>query len=854
MAKTSILSVSELQNPNGLPKALVEAFIADLGRLAEIDREVARRTIRYVVDGTDEDVLLALSGLDPKVSQVCHFTFSIRTASGTLAKSVRRDRETLLSPPPDADLRVWVRWSHVIDAIRRAAGVKQNFPVAISEASWQFLIEISACQQDDFVSHRHRSDDAAWSMVLVERFLMTAGDDPVQMIEALLKPGMLVVQYGQWGAHANLATMFSGWPEFLLRHIAYVRTVLSGAAADQRVHAMGQMQRVKFDFSQLVDLVVSMATSSAKTVRETALSILEAHRAEAQPLLEQALADKDTSVRHEAVSALWRLFGDKSSATLRTHLESETSTRVKQTIEKLLAGAIVAAESSKIEEVLSLPPLVIDTGVVPLSEATKLDLKRFYEQSYAGWLKQYQENLKRWNEPNRPSWMTKPLEPLEIPAEAVGDAIAFLEGRDTTKDRAKHPGRYYAWYHANMKWTDPGVKLVHLVRFACWVGQLNLDENRFWWHAPQQMLESVRTQSPFGLRELDAVVASLPNGKPGMIATAYLKQNSGYSSFCDWEPAAIWPTFAEQPQILRETFETSNSGKDYQTRDYDLGTKRQNAFRVLAMFPQLPTEFVPLLWDIALGESKSDRPLAQAALARVPDKSPKVIVALNDGKQTIRQAAAEWLGKLGDVSTVEPLKEAFRKEKQEVVKGTMMAALDLLGADVNEFLDRKQLTKEATAGLAKKRPKGMEWVPLDQLPELHWVDSGKPVAKEIVEWWVVQSVAQKTPTCGPLLRRYLSLCRPAEAKALAKWVLSAWIAHDTRMLTHEEAAAKAKALADQQWAMYSQHQYWIDAYKGKKENLYQQHLTNFSNDCLGSAINEKGLLAIVAAAGDRECA
>ncbi len=46
MAKTSILSVSELQNPSGLSKALVEAFIADLGRLAEIDREVARRTIR----------------------------------------------------------------------------------------------------------------------------------------------------------------------------------------------------------------------------------------------------------------------------------------------------------------------------------------------------------------------------------------------------------------------------------------------------------------------------------------------------------------------------------------------------------------------------------------------------------------------------------------------------------------------------------------------------------------------------------------------------------------------------------------------------------------------------------------
>ncbi len=39
------------------------------------------------------------------------------------------------------------------------------------------------------------------------------------MIEALLKPGMLVVQYGSWGTIDSLANMFSGWPLFLLRHI-----------------------------------------------------------------------------------------------------------------------------------------------------------------------------------------------------------------------------------------------------------------------------------------------------------------------------------------------------------------------------------------------------------------------------------------------------------------------------------------------------------------------------------------------------------------------------------------------------------------------------------------------------------
>lgn len=47
-------------------------------------------------------------------------------------------------------------------------------------------------------------------MELVERFLVTAEDDPPQMIEALLKPGILIVPFGSWGSQANVANMFSG--------------------------------------------------------------------------------------------------------------------------------------------------------------------------------------------------------------------------------------------------------------------------------------------------------------------------------------------------------------------------------------------------------------------------------------------------------------------------------------------------------------------------------------------------------------------------------------------------------------------------------------------------------------------
>src|SRR5690606_30053971 len=140
-------------------------------------------------------------------------------------------------------------------------------------------------------------------------------------------------------------------------------------------------------------------------------------------------------------------------------------------------------------------------------------------------------------------------------------------------------------------------------------------------------------------------------------------------TFCDWEPEAVWPAFYEQLELLRPFFGPSPnaSAVSYHDRDYLWESKRAIAFRVLAMFPQLPPAFISPLWELALGESKTLRPLAQKALGTVPDKAEKVIVALGDGKQTVRAAAAEWVGALGDSRAIEPLRRAYKKEKQEFV-------------------------------------------------------------------------------------------------------------------------------------------------------------------------------------------
>ena len=608
------------------------------------------------------------------------------------------------------------------------------------------------------------------------------------------------------------------------------------------------LEYVKFDCTPIADVLVQLAVGPAKTVREKTLPLLAACRDEAHPFIDRVLAEGDAAERHEAAFLLWRLFGRDAEEPLRAHAAGETSERVKQTIDKLLAAPAEASAEVVRELAESLPPLRVELGTIDLPEEAKQGLRNVFEQSWRQAQQQYEKAMERWNAPDRPKWLRKPEPPGKPTDAAFEELFRFVEGRAEAPPAGPPLRPLMGRIGALGDWlAPPGVKLIHVARLAQALGRMRINASSgpsgLWWRATQD-LEPYRRRcpEPFGLREVDAVVVSLAGGQTGLAADAYLCNNR-WRSFCDWEPAAVWPLFAERPEILQEVLSPSKGGAD----------RRENAFKVLGMFPKLPPGFIPVLWDIALGESKAERPLAQTALTAVPDKAAKVVVALGDGRQAVRAAAAEWLGQIGDPAVIEALKQAVRKEKQESVKGVLMTALEALGADVNEFLDRGALSEEAKKGLARKRPSGMGWFPLDNLPPLHWQDTGEVVDPQIVQWWVVQAAQQKSAVPGPVLRRFLAMCRKHETAALAKFVLSAWIGRDTSTMSHEEAAAKARQQTDAMWARHGQNPQWTRHYKDDKENLYRIYYQNFSTQLLCSASGQKGMLALVAAAGDGDC-
>src|SRR5690606_2610172 len=153
---------------------------------------------------------------------------------------------------------------------------------------------------------------------------------------------------------------------------------------------------------------------------------------------------------------------------------------------------------------------------------------------------------------------------------------------------------------------------------------------------------------------------------------------------------------------------------------------------------------------------------AQALVSKLPGIQKSILALLYSAKQDKRLLAAEWLGRIQATDTIAHLVQQFRKEKSDVVRGTLLKVLETWGADITPYISPSILLKEATTGLAKKMPAALSWFPFDALPSAHWKADGSPVAPEILHWWVVFAFKLKAPGGNPLLKRYLDLLAPKD--------------------------------------------------------------------------------------------
>src|SRR5947209_7117200 len=117
MGKTSTVKVPKLANPEKVSKDQINAITRYLGRLADLDEgaDLTARAVTYVIDGTDDEVLLKLGGLKKATAEELRLgNLAPANAAWELTNKIAQERHTAFRPTGStAPLGAWRRLAEV---------------------------------------------------------------------------------------------------------------------------------------------------------------------------------------------------------------------------------------------------------------------------------------------------------------------------------------------------------------------------------------------------------------------------------------------------------------------------------------------------------------------------------------------------------------------------------------------------------------------------------------------------------------------------------------------------------------------------------------------------------------------
>ncbi|MFV0453066.1 MAG: DUF4132 domain-containing protein [Propioniciclava sp.] len=564
-----------------------------------------------------------------------------------------------------------------------------------------------------------------------------------------------------------------------------------------RVHLAERATRSPAMALALAPLLAALSVDTAKNARAAAISALGClPPAELPHVLAPVLVEVPASRGAEIISFL---AGAEGGAAILAEAGAANS-RIASLIERSTARHS-ALQGAGVPEELALPPFT------PLPDSSAAPARAEVRRALDAMIARYtgsDDVSGRWNVERARSISEEDLDAL----------VACAEGRGSA-DLALFQTFSVGWVLENA----PSLNLVHRLRL---VGQTS----------PGSLLRLIdRSVDP----DTDARTvedALRRTGQPvGEVATWVLRYG---------EPGAVWPWVAgHRDQVatwLREDHETQ-------------------ALKILAAFPTPPASFLLHVADIAVGTSKVNRLLAQEVLDKHPARRALAEQALTDSRSEARSAAARWLASQADPKAVPALREALKKEKKEVVRASLLGALQASGDDLADELSPAALLAEAKKGLKAKRPPSLEWFDVDRLPEVRWFD-GAAVDPEIIQWWVVLADKLKNPNGLGLIDHYLSLLDPRDAAALGEIVLRAWITQDTLHPSDAESRAHAATVGRRRHARLQE--WWKRARSSSDgdgadiealaaipvETHIAEAYSEHQDTYLGSATADKGLLAL----------
>ncbi|MCG8365325.1 MAG: DUF4132 domain-containing protein [Pseudanabaenales cyanobacterium] len=898
--------MSDLKNLLNLSRDALELLEQALQTFCELDAELLPRLLRYVVDGNDETVVADLVSakqqqLKQRQQNLQSHIQAVQFIAPVVHFSHVQTRNRLVDDPLNSFLsivnisdagffcRLSQVWCSLFSGHIYASSSPVHPPPLKAQMPW-FLQRVAPYSQTA------SKPVCAVTADIIDAMYVEAGEPAgtfareVYILASNNYPQQLLVNCG-----VNL----NGFITYTLKHASIVLEALEQPQRDRRIHALQVLIKGEVPIARFTEAIANLALSSAKSERELAAKLLQQDPQAAVPVLQTKAESGNSSERQQAVKLLWNLVGEEVRPVLESRLVVEKAAKVRSAIEQLM---VTPTEGIVEQTTLTSAPLQQVEFNVPVPESAGDILEKIrdaFNQDRIQSCKSFFQYLKNLHN-SSPQVNILAMNNL---SKTTADAIIELLDEIKTnpqldEDEAQrqfstiinqdddqsnvilsnltktlqegtyadccnypHAPGYYHLNHLqeNIKTllTLTEFQLIHVVRLLILMGRL-VDKRYAQYssflldHEGHELLLCYRQHHPEcgDLRELAAVLECL-HLSPDRIGDDILGA-WGNSSFWRWGQEAIWPYFAERVYLL-ESVLSPNTGHNWESQ-YENRKRRQNGFKVLKTFPQPPAELMPVLWNLAFEGPKTERAIAQDCLNDFGGTQTRILTALFDPNRETRTIAADWLGDRGDVTAIEPLKQALKQEKSEAAKDTMLRSLEKLGASVDEFLDRKNLLKDSQTLLKKGIPGILSWFPFTAAPTIHWHDTGEMVEPHILKGLILQCFKQKTPEPGPILRRYVALWWADEREALGQFVLQSWIAQDTAPAYSPEAADRlAQTQAQQQIQYYQQLQQRHPHTAGANystptyDELYQQAYNRLTHECIGSAIKEKGILAIASA-------
>ncbi len=844
---------------HGLDREQASLLRQALEPLDKAGNELGTRALEFILEGTQESVLLELpsaSAPQGKPGELLgnpgrmRWGFNLynqkeleKLGKASLAARARLYASISSDTPP---LDVLARLGKVLAAAD--AGQSLEHPGAPVPDWLQYLVNDAV-----FGSFNDRAQKTldktrpAWTVALIARLLAHDDQDEALALQVVFERKGLDSYY-----HDHLDGLVSptALADYMRAHPPMVDELPAKLSAVGRTLLARRIGSDKALLAEFAPLLVRLAVDGSKGVRIEATLYLEGiETAKRIELLDGLLREGDSAQRTQAAELIARLPGEEAHARLEAALEKETSKPVQQTIRAALSRLDAAGDASALE--LPEPPAWQPFEDAELGEeAVQLALanhKELLEKARQAAETEAEENKAKQH---NYKWRQKNYADLQkVKEEALRGAVRVLNGKGSKEDghRARTSDVQQCVMLGGRIQALPAFRMTHLIRWLTttrhW-GNFWMDDGFQRWLAKQ----------PAGSVDLRALADLFERSGISLdeIALCALYRYWNTASATELLPAdRVWPFFAEHPEYIDEGLGLIAPPRRENNRvHFEIGP----TLRTLATFPTIQARWLPRVMELALSGGKFLRPAAQAALSSLPDIGRRVIEALDSSKSELRVEAANWLADLKYPAAIPVLTKLLDKENRETVRAAYLTTLEALGGDIAQWLAPATLLAEAKKGLKAKLPAGLAWFPMDALPACRWA-SGEAAEPEIIKWWVVLACKLKEPGGNALLTRYLGLLDMASRQTLGSLMLRQFIAQDTRHPPLEEGIAYANTVAPGRYQSYQkyyldakpEYKQWYEAdYSKSQEQVFEECKREKMSEFLGSAISEKGILALAA--------